>query len=133
MNSGVLDLKTRRNVSLAPAAAGAVHVALPAARTAKAPALTRAADAPASVIVQVSRTARIREALIVSIGCAQQVFALRFAKELPARATRGASRAISGLGDRSVGALAPPANGKGPRPTHPRRRQALASQSWKAM
>src|SRR5258706_15965561 len=132
MNSGVLDLKTRRKISFAPADAGAERIASLAAGAGKAPAPTTAADAPAGGIVQVSRTARGTEAFIVSIGCVKQAFAVRFPQGALAMARRGASRAILRLGGRSAGVSAPPANGRAPRPTRPRHRRAPASRSWGA-
>src|SRR5258706_8821056 len=133
MNSGVLDLKMRRNVSLAPVDAGAERIAPLAAGEEKAPAVTKAAEAQASEIAQDSRIERVTEVLIVSIRCVKQVIALRFAQGSLARATRGVLRAISRLGDRSAGVPARPANGKAQRPRRPRRRRAPAFPSWTAM
>lgn len=95
MNSGELDLKMRRNVSLAPVDA-ATEPGAPFSTGEAKVSLMKATDAHASGIVQVSRTARITEAFIVWIGCVKQAFALRFAQDSPAHATRAASPAISG-------------------------------------
>jgi hypothetical protein len=80
MNSGELDLKMRRNVSVAPPDAGDRIAAL-AVRVAKPPAATTPAQVQASETTQVSRIERAREVLIFFIRCAMQTGGLRLARE----------------------------------------------------
>src|SRR5258707_15787587 len=103
MNSGVLDLKTRRNVNLAPDAAGA---------ECNPPVKGMTAWAQGSESRQANRKERIREVLIVSIRCVKKVVALRSARELQPRVPREISRqtATWRREGHNAGALAPPAN-----------------------
>src|ERR1700682_648071 len=133
MNSGLLDLKTRRNVSLVPVDVGVERGAALVRGEAKALEPTKAAETAVSKIPEASRIERVTEVLIVSIRCVKQVFALRFAWGLRPAATHVASRGTSRLGGCSAGAPAPPANGKAPQPTRRRHRRAPASRSWTAM
>src|SRR5258705_13277672 len=103
MNSGVLDLKIRRNVSFAPVDAGAERIAPLAAGEEKAPAVKKAAEAQASEIAQDSRIERGKKVLIVSIRWVKEGIALRFAQGSLARGTRGGLRGVSHLGGRSAG------------------------------
>src|ERR1700682_1756457 len=115
INSGVLDLKMRRKVSLAPLDAGAGRIAPLAVGETGAVAKPKRAEAPASQTTQVSRTERVKEVLFVSIRCGMQLLALRFARELLPMAKRAISPAISRQEGRSAAALAPPVNGQGTR------------------
>src|ERR1700736_4069199 len=108
MNSGELDLKMRRKVSLAPADAGSDRIASLAPSEAKSPATTKPAEVQANETTQVSRIKRAREVLIVSIRCAMQVVALRLVRGQHPAARREISRAISGQAGCSVLAPARP-------------------------
>jgi len=81
MNSGELDLKMRRNVSVAPLDAGAGRIAALVVGAAKPRAATTPAEVQASETTQVSRIERAREVLILFIRCAMHAGGLRLARE----------------------------------------------------
>src|SRR5712672_4602410 len=112
MNSGVLDLKTRRKVNLGPADAGVGAVNSRATGEEKASERGKMEGVHASESRQVKRKERIREVLIVSIRCVKKVVALRSARELQPRVPREISRrrATWRQEGHNAGALAPPAN-----------------------
>src|SRR5260370_36172975 len=130
MNSGELDLKTRRNVSLAPADAGADRIAPLAPSAPTPPAATKPTEPQASETTRVSRIQRARKVLIVSIRCAMRVVALRPAREMLPAVKREVSRAISGQAGYSVPAPARPADGRAQRRAHQPRQRAPAFPSW---
>src|SRR5258708_12652122 len=119
MNSGELDLKMRRNVSLAPADAGAERIVTLAPSAATPSAATKLAELQASETTQVSRIERAREVLIVSIRCAMQGVALRLAREMLPAVKREVSRAISGQPGYSVPPPARPPTRPAQPPPHP--------------
>src|SRR6267143_6210368 len=80
MNSGELDLKMRRKVSVAPPDAGADRIAALAVGGAQPSAATTPAEVQASETTQVSRIERAREVLISSIRCAMLASGLRPAR-----------------------------------------------------
>src|SRR3977135_4439578 len=123
MNSGVLDLKTRRNVNLAPSAAGA---------ECNPPVKAITACAQGSESRQVNRKERIREVLIVSIRCVKKVVALRSARELQPRVPGEISRRTATWRQEghNAGALAPPANDTSRWPAHRPHRPAPAFPPW---
>src|SRR5260370_38954352 len=123
MNSGELDLKMRRKVSVAPPDAAADRVAAWAGGAAKPHAATTPAEAPASETIQVSRIERAREVLISSIRCAMLASGLRPARGLLPAAKREALPMTSRQEDHNAAAPARPANGRAPRPARrPHRR-----------
>src|SRR5258708_30311883 len=124
MNSGVLDLKIRRNVNLAPSAAGS---------ECNPPVKAMTACAQGSESRQVNRKERIKEVLIVSIRCVKKVVALRSARELQPRAPREISRRTTTWRQEghNAGALAPPANDTSREPAHRPHRPAPAFRPWK--
>src|SRR5260221_11201716 len=111
MNSGELDLKMRRNVSLAPADAGAERIVTLAPSAATPSAATKLAELQASETTQVSRIERPREVLIVSIRCAMPGFALRLSREMPPAVKPDVCRVISGRAGSTVPARPPPPHG----------------------
>src|SRR5690349_18224395 len=136
MNSGELDLKMRRKVSVAPPDAGADRVAAWALGAAKPHTATTPAEVQANEATQVSRIERARDVLILFIRCAMQTGGLRSAQELLPAAKRVASSAVWLTTSRREGhnaaAPAPPANGRAPPPGRRPRRPAPASPSWRA-
>src|SRR5712692_1188465 len=110
MNSGVLDLKTRRNVNLAPAAAGTERIRAPAVYEGKTREEAKTIDLQGSKSKH-SRKERIKKVLIVSIRCVKKVVALRSARELQPKAPCGISPAIWCQEDHNAGEPAPSANG----------------------
>src|ERR1700719_1590371 len=129
MHSGVLDLKTRRKLSLAPAAAGAA--ALAEAALGEVMGNERADQPQLGLRVRIDRrSAREEKSFIVSIRCVRALRALRREPHLQRLMARGilTARKIR-WEDQSASAPAPLAHGKARRPRRRRRRPAPESRS----